>query len=71
MKTQQFLQFLTQQLTYWRRQYKALRRKGKLFERSEVPVAKVIERNFKRHLSGMYLSIYQKPVVKADTENEE
>ncbi|MEH1849117.1 MAG: HD family phosphohydrolase [Nostoc sp.] len=30
MKMQQFLQFLTQQLTYWRRQYKALRRKGKL-----------------------------------------
>jgi len=34
MKTQQFLQFLTQQLTYWRRQYKALRRKGKLFGRA-------------------------------------
>ncbi|MEH2467484.1 HD family phosphohydrolase [Nostoc sp.] len=30
MKIQQFLQFLTQQLTYWRRQYKGLRRKGKL-----------------------------------------
>ncbi|MEH2425430.1 MAG: HD family phosphohydrolase [Nostoc sp.] len=30
MKMQQFLQFLTQQLTHWRRQYKALRRKGKL-----------------------------------------
>ncbi|MBD2559292.1 MULTISPECIES: HD family phosphohydrolase [Nostoc] len=30
MKMQQFLQFLTQQLTYWRRQYKGLRRKGKL-----------------------------------------
>ena len=27
---QQFLQFFTQQLTHWRRQYKALRRKGKL-----------------------------------------
>ncbi|MEI1375949.1 HD family phosphohydrolase [Nostoc sp. UHCC 0926] len=30
MKIQQFLQFLTQQLTHWRRQYKGLRRKGKL-----------------------------------------
>ncbi|MBN3905158.1 MAG: HD family phosphohydrolase [Nostoc sp. NMS1] len=30
MKMQQFLQFLTQQLTHWRRQYKGLRRKGKL-----------------------------------------
>jgi cyclic-di-AMP phosphodiesterase PgpH len=30
MKMQQFLQLLTQQLTHWRRQYKALRRKGKL-----------------------------------------
>lgn len=30
MKMQQFLQFLTQQLTHWRRQYKTLRRKGKL-----------------------------------------
>ncbi|MEH2324088.1 MAG: HD family phosphohydrolase [Nostoc sp.] len=30
MKMQQFLQFLTQQLTNWRRQYKGLRRKGKL-----------------------------------------
>ncbi|WP_167306235.1 HD family phosphohydrolase [Nostoc sp. UIC 10630] len=30
MKMQEFLQFLTQQLTHWRRQYKGLRRKGKL-----------------------------------------
>ncbi|MDF5734133.1 MULTISPECIES: HD family phosphohydrolase [unclassified Nostoc] len=30
MKMQQFLQFLNQQLTYWRRQYTGLRRKGKL-----------------------------------------
>lgn len=30
MKIKQFLQFLTQQLTNWRRQYKGLRRKGKL-----------------------------------------
>ncbi|MBN3894590.1 MAG: HD family phosphohydrolase [Nostoc sp. NOS(2021)] len=30
MKMQQFLQLLNQQLTHWRRQYKALRRKGKL-----------------------------------------
>ncbi|MEH1774856.1 HD family phosphohydrolase [Nostoc sp.] len=30
MKMQQFLQLLTQQLTHWRRQYKGLRRKGKL-----------------------------------------
>ncbi len=30
MKMQQFLQLLTQQLTHWRRQYKILRRKGKL-----------------------------------------
>ncbi|MEH2462120.1 HD family phosphohydrolase [Nostoc sp.] len=30
MKMQQFLQFFTEQLTNWRRQYKALRRKGKL-----------------------------------------
>ncbi|MCC5607004.1 HD family phosphohydrolase [Nostoc sp. CHAB 5834] len=30
MKIKQFLQFLTQQLTHWRRQYKGLRRKGKL-----------------------------------------
>ncbi|MGF1934017.1 MAG: HD family phosphohydrolase [Nostoc sp. ChiQUE02] len=30
MKMQQFLQFLTQQLTQWRRQCKSLRRKGKL-----------------------------------------
>ncbi|MCC5647387.1 HD family phosphohydrolase [Nostoc sp. CHAB 5824] len=30
MKIEQFLQFLTQQLTHWRRQYKGLRRKGKL-----------------------------------------
>ncbi|MBN3961453.1 HD family phosphohydrolase [Nostoc sp. NMS8] len=30
MKMQQFLQFLNQQLTHWRRQYTALRRKGKL-----------------------------------------
>ncbi|MBN3882526.1 MAG: HD family phosphohydrolase [Nostoc sp. JL34] len=30
MKMQQFLQFLTQQLTHWRRQYKGLCRKGKL-----------------------------------------
>ncbi|MEH1933828.1 MAG: HD family phosphohydrolase [Nostoc sp.] len=30
MKMQQFLRFLNQQLTHWRRQYKALRRKGKL-----------------------------------------
>jgi cyclic-di-AMP phosphodiesterase PgpH len=32
MKIQQFLQFLTQQLTHWRRQYKGLRRKGKLMK---------------------------------------
>jgi cyclic-di-AMP phosphodiesterase PgpH len=32
MKIQQFLQFLTQQLTHWRRQYKGLRRKGKLLK---------------------------------------
>ncbi|NDJ25141.1 HDIG domain-containing protein [Nostoc sp. B(2019)] len=37
MKTQQFLQFLTQQLTYWRRQYKALRRKVKLFGNNRSP----------------------------------
>ncbi|MDZ8094037.1 MAG: HD family phosphohydrolase [Nostoc sp. DedQUE05] len=30
MKMHQFLQFLNQQLTHWRRQYKTLRRKGKL-----------------------------------------
>ncbi|MEH2381103.1 MAG: HD family phosphohydrolase [Nostoc sp.] len=30
MKMQQFLQFLNQQLTHWRRQYTGLRRKGKL-----------------------------------------
>jgi cyclic-di-AMP phosphodiesterase PgpH len=30
IKMQHFLQFLTQQLTHWRRQYKGLRRKGKL-----------------------------------------
>jgi cyclic-di-AMP phosphodiesterase PgpH len=30
MKMQQFLQLLNQQLTHWRRQYKTLRRKGKL-----------------------------------------
>jgi len=30
MKMEQFLQFLTKHLTHWRRQYKALRRKGKL-----------------------------------------
>ncbi|MEH1944624.1 MAG: HD family phosphohydrolase [Nostoc sp.] len=30
MKMQQFLQFLTQQLNHWRREYKVLRRKGKL-----------------------------------------
>jgi cyclic-di-AMP phosphodiesterase PgpH len=35
MKMQQFLQFLTQQLTHWRRQYKGLRRKGKLMRSSK------------------------------------
>ncbi|MEA5622259.1 HDIG domain-containing metalloprotein [Nostoc sp. UHCC 0251] len=30
MKIEQFLQLLTQQLTHWRRQYKGLRRKGKV-----------------------------------------
>ena len=30
MKIKQFLQFLTQQLSHWQRQYKGLRRKGKL-----------------------------------------
>ncbi|WP_341530977.1 HD family phosphohydrolase [Nostoc sp. UHCC 0302] len=40
MKMQQFLQSLIQQLTYWRRQYKALRRKGKLLGRAKRPKGK-------------------------------
>ncbi|MEH1873954.1 HD family phosphohydrolase [Nostoc sp.] len=35
MEIKQFLQFLTQQLTNWRRQYKGLRRKGKLMRSSK------------------------------------
>ncbi|WP_392531494.1 HD family phosphohydrolase [Nostoc sp. C117] len=35
--TKQFLQFLTQQLSYWRRWYRLLRRKGSLFGKMKSP----------------------------------
>ncbi|MBE9035443.1 HD family phosphohydrolase [aff. Roholtiella sp. LEGE 12411] len=56
MKTQQFLQFLTQQLTSWRRQYKALRRKGKLFGKRRSPdIQSYIEKLQKTFLSNLLL----------------
>ncbi|MHC5860073.1 HD family phosphohydrolase [Nostoc sp.] len=45
MKMQQFLQFLNQQLIHWRRQYTALRRKGKLMR---SPKAKTHRRELLR-----------------------
>ncbi|MGJ5630690.1 HD family phosphohydrolase [Nostoc sp. CALU 1950] len=68
MKMQQFLQLLTQQLTNWRRQYKALRRKGKLMR---SPKSKSHRRELIRTMATNVFLFLSKTNEKSDRRKQE
>ncbi|QMS87526.1 HD family phosphohydrolase [Nostoc edaphicum CCNP1411] len=68
MKMQQFLQLLTQQLTHWRRQYKALRRKGKLMR---SPKSKSHRRELIRTMATNVFLFLSKTNEKSDRRKQE
>ncbi|WP_179064335.1 HD family phosphohydrolase [Nostoc sp. C052] len=68
MKMQQFLQFLNQQLTHWRRQYTTLRRKGKLMR---SPKGKTHRRELLRTMLKNILLFLSKTNDKSDRRKQE
>ncbi|MEH1778634.1 MAG: HD family phosphohydrolase [Nostoc sp.] len=68
MKMQQFLQFLNQQLTHWRRQYTALRRKGKLMR---SPKGKTHRRELLRTMLKNILLFLSKTNHKSERRKQE
>ncbi|MBD2247201.1 HD family phosphohydrolase [Nostoc sp. FACHB-888] len=68
MKIEQFLQFLTQQLTHWRRQYKGLRRKGKLMR---SPKSKIHRRELLRTIFNNVILFLTKTNHKSERRKQE
>ncbi|WP_196527634.1 HD family phosphohydrolase [Nostoc commune] len=68
MKIKQFLQFLTQQLTNWRRQYKGLRRKGKLMR---SPKSKTHRRELLRTILKNIILFFSKTNDKSERRKQE
>ncbi|MCC5602927.1 HD family phosphohydrolase [Nostoc favosum] len=68
MKIKQFLQFLTQQLTNWRRQYKGLRRKGKLMR---SPKSKTHRRELLRTIVKNVILFLSKTNDKSERRKQE
>ncbi|MEH2112454.1 HD family phosphohydrolase [Nostoc sp.] len=68
MKMQQFLQFLNQQLTHWRRQYTTLRRKGKLMR---SPKSKTHRRELLRTMLKNILLFLSKTNDKSERRKQE
>ncbi len=68
MKIKQFLQLLTQQLTHWRRQYKGLRRKGKLMR---SPKSKTRRRELLRTIFNNVILFFSKTNDKRHRRKQE
>ncbi|AVH72772.1 HD family phosphohydrolase [Nostoc sp. 'Lobaria pulmonaria (5183) cyanobiont'] len=68
MKMHKFLQFLNQQLTHWRRQYKTLRRKGKLMR---SPKGKIHRRELLRTMLKNVFLFLSKTNEKSKRQKQE
>jgi putative nucleotidyltransferase with HDIG domain len=69
MKTQQFLQSLSQQLSQWRRRYKVLCRRGKLLELVNSPKEKSYWGQFNRAVLKNFL-LYLSPIDQKDRHSK-